>query len=849
MFVIKGFSAFLIFLLMGVAALAQPAPAPPPPALAYQAVRTIDPQDPDFTDLAFLKAELGAARVVLLGEPTHGEGNVFGAKIRLVRYLRQLGFTTVAFESGFYELSRAQQDLEAGKAPAACLEKSLFPIWSRSQEFQPLTALVGPGKLKLAGFDPQFSGEYGEELVEDLQAFLSPEKGGDAVPYDYLEEVMAFMGSEYTFSPAHEYSLFNLGIGKAVKLLQRVAATSPARKARAEFWLQCLSSVNALARDYAQNDPGAKSETGFKAQDSNVRDRLMAENLLWYLRHHPAEKVICWGATPHFAGSLAGLQSAELQAYRPMGSLLKAALPGQVYVLGTATAHGVYGNVYGPRKPVPPPAAGSLESQLDALGPEYLFVPMRQPALAATTASLFEYTPVAGNWTAVVDGLLFLKTVHPSTEATTEAPRTLRDSVRMSKTGSSPLVVAERRVLVRANGSAGQAGQLRGVVLDEKTRAAVPFASVYLKKQGVGLVTNIKGEFELPRPAVADTLVATCLGFGARVVPVGAQTAAGLTLLLPPQAYALAEVQVSGESLNPRKIMERVIKNIPKNYLQQDYNADVYARASSTNFDSLLYDVEYFSTYYDAQGYRSVGAATSRLEEVKWNQLPARGAGWEEYHYGHSGYFAHFADLVDENPLFQARTLRKYTYSLGPIIEYEGRETLVVEFVAKKKTRRTTGDYFDQGYTGKLYINHADYAVTRCEVEWARDTVQLNKLTRKYFARGGTAARSWHSIHRDFRIRQAITYQQQPDGHYFVNTTTQEWIEKYKNLATGRNMEKLSVLSLQFANIRTAGVEVLPERPPVATMLLKGKPLHEEFWRTHQRPSGVVGADQLKASK
>ncbi|GAA3989821.1 erythromycin esterase family protein [Hymenobacter antarcticus] len=846
MFITKGFSALLVLLTAGVAALAQS--TQPAPALAYQAIRTIDPQDPDFTDLTFLKAEFGAARVVLLGEPTHGEGNVFGAKIRLVRYLRQLGFTTVAFESGFYELSRAQQDLEAGKAPAACFEKSLFPIWSRSQEFQPMAGLVGPGKLKVAGFDPQFSGEYGEELVEDLQAFLRPEKGADAVPYDYLEEVMAVMGQHYTFSPAHEYSLFNLGIGKATKLLQRVAATSPARKARAEFWLQCLGSVNTLARDYAHNDPGAKGETGFKAKDSNVRDRLMAENLLWYLRQHPAEKVICWGATPHFAGSLAGLQSAELQAYRPMGFLLKAALPGQVYVLGTATAHGVYGNVYGPRKPVPAPAPGSLESQLDALGPEYLFVRMQQPALAATTASLFEYTPVAGNWTAVVDGLLFLKTVHPPTEATTEAPLTLRDSVRLSKTSGGPPAAAKRRVTVRAGGAAGAVG-LSGRVLNEKTRAAVPFASVYLKKQGLGLVTNIKGEFELPRPAAADTLVATCLGFGARAVSVGSQTATGLTLLLPPQAYALAGVQVSGESLNPRKIMERVIKNLPKNYLQQDYNADVYARASSTNYDSLLYDVEYFSTYYDAQGYRSVGAAASRLEEVKWNQLPAKGTGWEDYHYGHSGYFAHFADLVDENPLFQARTLGKYTYSLGPIIEYEGRETLVVEFVARKKTRRTTGDYFDQGYTGKLYINHADYAVTRCEVEWARDTVRLNQLTRKYFARSGAAATSWHSIHRDYRIRQTITYQQQPDGHYFVNTTAQEWIEKHKNLATGQHMEKLSVLSLQFTNIRTAGVAVLPERPPVASMLLKDKPLHEEFWRTHQRPSAVVGADQLKASK
>ena len=43
--------------------------------------------------------------------------------------------------------------------------------------------------------------------------------------------------------------------------------------------------------------------------------------------------------------------------------------------------------------------------------------------------------------------------------------------------------------------------------------------------------------------------------------------------------------------------MARVMQQLPQNDAQQDYNADVYARGSSTNFDSLLYDVEYFSTF------------------------------------------------------------------------------------------------------------------------------------------------------------------------------------------------------------------------------------------------------------
>jgi hypothetical protein len=244
-----------------------------------------------------------------------------------------------------------------------------------------------------------------------------------------------------------------------------------------------------------------------------------------------------------------------------------------------------------------------------------------------------------------------------------------------------------------------------------------------------------------------------------------------------------------------------------------------------------------------------VGSGASRLEEVKWNKETGPGNDWTDHHFAYSGHFAHFADLVDKNPLLQARTLKHYTFSLSAVIQDQGRETLVVDFVAKKKNHRTTGDYFDLGYSGKLYINRADYAVTRAEVEWQRDTVLLNGFARKYFARGGSAAQRWHHLHQDYRIRQTVTYRQpQPGGPYFLDRSVQSWVEKHQDMVTGRRMEKLSVQSLQFTNFRTSGVEVLPENPPLATMLLKGRPFHEVFWRNHQRPDGVVGAPQVKAS-
>ena len=67
-------------------------------------LRSIDPDDEDFADLAPLAAVLSGVRVVQLGEQSHGDGAAFFAKARLIRYLhRELGFTVLAFESGLWD--------------------------------------------------------------------------------------------------------------------------------------------------------------------------------------------------------------------------------------------------------------------------------------------------------------------------------------------------------------------------------------------------------------------------------------------------------------------------------------------------------------------------------------------------------------------------------------------------------------------------------------------------------------------------------------------------------------------------------------------------------------------------
>src|SRR5436305_10383246 len=98
--------------LLSADALADEPPAPDPGRVRWLSehalpVRSIAPADEDFSDLMPLVGWIGSSRVVALGEGTHGDGAMFLAKARLVRFLHQvMGFDVLAWEAGFFDVPR-----------------------------------------------------------------------------------------------------------------------------------------------------------------------------------------------------------------------------------------------------------------------------------------------------------------------------------------------------------------------------------------------------------------------------------------------------------------------------------------------------------------------------------------------------------------------------------------------------------------------------------------------------------------------------------------------------------------------------------------------------------------------
>ncbi|MBE2213214.1 MAG: erythromycin esterase family protein [Opitutaceae bacterium] len=87
-----------------------------------------------FDDLAPLGDRLGPARIVSLGEPTHGSREVFEMKHRLVEYLAtELGFSLFAIEANMPEAQRLNDYVLGGPGDAAELIRGMY-FWTWSTE-------------------------------------------------------------------------------------------------------------------------------------------------------------------------------------------------------------------------------------------------------------------------------------------------------------------------------------------------------------------------------------------------------------------------------------------------------------------------------------------------------------------------------------------------------------------------------------------------------------------------------------------------------------------------------------------------------------------------------------------
>ncbi|MBI3669178.1 MAG: erythromycin esterase family protein [Acidobacteria bacterium] len=396
-------------------------------------IRSIEPADEDFSDLAFLREQLRGVRVVLLGESDHGNGADLKAKTRLVKFLhREMGFDVLAFESGLFGTAAAWRALRTQAQPRDAFLQGVFRVWGWSEQVQPLINYLAASArsdypLELTGFDSQFWDPASRDsMLPSLREFLTraridgPLADTNSRPARILAGVVeARFGRDGgpVPEPAEEAELVQSLQGTALEVEKTV------RTREGQFWAQVLRSVSVQAGFDLRQKRNAPAPAGDRA----TRDRQMAENLVWlantYYRGH---KVIAWAHTLH---TMRNPRVAALGGHPgfSMGQGVWEVLGRESFVIGMTSYTGVSGcitcggGMEGMVQDVVADQDPSFEFEelMDAAGYKFGFVNLRRAReagqwLGGTFAARPLFQTYRAPWSEVLDALFFIRTQEPS---------------------------------------------------------------------------------------------------------------------------------------------------------------------------------------------------------------------------------------------------------------------------------------------------------------------------------------------------------------------------------------------------------------------------------------------------
>lgn len=357
-------------------------------------VRTIDATDEDFSDLESLADAIGSARIVQLGEPSHGAGSCFAAKARIVKFLHQRhGFDVLIWESGLYDVALAQAATRGADDAMTAARRGVFTLWSMAAEVKPLFEYIKASQatvrpLEMAGFDMQVTADGSTKaFAEDLRAFAAglrdPGLRGQATAL--VEQGLAAREKLFAtkFAGRADLDALTAAAGGLAALIadHRTDFERVRGPLDTSFMAHAIENMRA---DAAFRAEFAHAPATTAARESS-RDAINATNLRWLLdERYAGRKAIVWAHDVHVMNAYydANFRGVHLRQQtgdmKPTGTFMAGWYGQQIYTLGMTTFAGEDGFAMGgPATPVPPAPDGSLEARLHAMGHPYAFIDLR----------------------------------------------------------------------------------------------------------------------------------------------------------------------------------------------------------------------------------------------------------------------------------------------------------------------------------------------------------------------------------------------------------------------------------------------------------------------------------------
>jgi erythromycin esterase len=281
-------------------------------------------------DLAPLVTALAGARIIGVGEATHGTAEFFRLKHRLFeRLVAEHGVTVLAMEANVVDAELVDDYVRAGKGTADEAVKHLFLVW-QTEEVRDLLAWMRAynadpkhrRKLRFVGYDVQDAAAPIARLRRYLRKVDPPSE-------TLLEPLAPLEARPIELTPEDEATTR----AAAARLVEALVANEKKLRARsgarayATHLQYARTIVQAQARE-AADDPGAQF---------TERDRGMAANVAWIVDQSRAdERMMVWAHNGHIRVDSEGLLG------RNMGTELRERFGDDYVTIGFVPHRGEY---------------------------------------------------------------------------------------------------------------------------------------------------------------------------------------------------------------------------------------------------------------------------------------------------------------------------------------------------------------------------------------------------------------------------------------------------------------------------------------------------------------------------
>jgi len=349
----------------------------------------------DRVDVGALLERIGDARVVCIGEASHGTSEFYALRAHLTKALiRERGFTIVAAEADWPDAARIHRYVKG--LPAAPVPEwrafARFPFWMwRNREVLEFVEWLREwnGVHHAAGFYglDLYSMYRSIRLVLEYLDRVDPDAAGVArARYGCLTP---WEGDPATYGRAAVSGRYRVCEREAVAALTELLAREVDYAARdGEHFLDAAGNARVVA--HAEQYYRAMYYGGH--QSWNLRDQHMFETLQAVLRFHgPDAKAVVWEHNSHLGDARATDMGAQGQLN--VGQLCRQAFGERAYLIGFGTDHGTVAAAHewdGPLRAmaVRPSHPRSYEYLCHESGVPAFMLPLRTPARAAVRDEL-----------------------------------------------------------------------------------------------------------------------------------------------------------------------------------------------------------------------------------------------------------------------------------------------------------------------------------------------------------------------------------------------------------------------------------------------------------------------------